>query len=108
MVLHQSLQADVVFLSPPWGGPAYSQSGTFDVRQEIDSLGQNLSELVQTASCALREPASKAVACFLPRNSDLQALGETLQSGDQCLVERNVLNLHLKAVTIYYGSLASS
>ena len=96
----------MVFLSPPWGGPAYSQSGTFDVRQEIDSLEQNLSQLLHTASSALREPVSRAVACFLPRNTDLQALGETLQSGDQCLVERNVLNSHLKAVTVYYGSLA--
>lgn len=101
------LQADAVFLSPPWGGPAYSQPGTFDVQQGIDSLGQNLSQLVHTASCALKEPASGAVACFLPRNTDLQALGETLQSGDQCLVERNVLNSHLKAVTVYYGSLSS-
>ena len=96
----------MVFLSPPWGGPAYSQSGTFDVRQELDSLGKTLSQLVHTARSALREPASEAVACFLPRNTDLQALAETLQSGDQCLVERNVLNSHLKAVTVYYGSVA--
>ena len=103
-----SLQADAVFLSPPWGGPAYSQSGVFDVQQEMDGLKQNLSQLVQTASYALREPASRAVACFLPRNTDLQSLGETVQAGSQCLVERNVLNSHhLKAVTVYYGSLAS-
>lgn len=101
------LQADAVFLSPPWGGPAYSQSGVFDVRQELDGLQQNLSQLVRTASCALREPTSQAVACFLPRNTDLQALGETVQEGDVCMVERNVLNSHLKAMTVYYGSLAS-
>lgn len=97
----------MVFLSPPWGGPAYSQSGVFDVRQELDSLKQNLSQLVRTASCALREPASMAVACFLPRNTDLQALGETLRQGDVCVAERNVLNSHLKAMTVYYGSLAT-
>ena len=101
------LQADVVFLSPPWGGPAYSQSGVFDVRQELDSLKQNLSQLVRTAGCALKEPASQAVACFLPRNTDLQALGETLQEDQACVAERNVLNSHLKAITVYYGSLAT-
>lgn len=101
------LQADRVFLSPPWGGPAYSKSGLFDVSQEIGSLRQNLSQLLQTASSALKEPESKEIVCFLPRNTDLHALGETVQGQEHCLVERNVLNSHLKAVTVYYGSLAS-
>ena len=100
------VQADMVFLSPPWGGPAYSQSGVFNVRQEIGSLQQNLSQLVHTASSALREPESREIACFLPRNTDLEALGETVRDGERCTVERNILNSHLKAVTVYYGSSA--
>ena len=101
------LQADVVFLSPPWGGPAYSKCGLFDVSQDIGTLHQNLSQLVQTASSALKNPEAQSIACYLPRNTDLHALSDTVQSEGHCCVERNVLNSHLKAVTVYYGSLAT-
>lgn len=101
------LQADIVFLSPPWGGPAYSKSGLFDVSQNIGSLGQTLCELLESASAALRQPERSNIACFLPRNTDLLALSDTVQL-KHCVVERNVLNGHLKAVTAYYGDLANS
>ena len=101
------LQADIVFLSPPWGGPAYSKSGLFDVSQNIGSLGKTLCELLDSASAALRQPERSNIACFLPRNTDLLALSDTVQL-EQCVVERNVLNGHLKAVTAYYGDLANS
>lgn len=96
----------MVFLSPPWGGPAYSKSGLFDVSQEIGSLQQNLRQLLHTAASALKDPDSRRIACFLPRNTDLNILGDSVPSEQHCLVERNVLNSHLKAVTVYYGSLA--
>ncbi|KAL0020680.1 hypothetical protein WJX79_010788 [Trebouxia sp. C0005] len=101
-----TLQADMVFLSPPWGGPAYSKSGLFDVSQEIGSLHQNLRQLLHTASLALKDPDSRRIACFLPRNTDLNSLGVYMPNEQHCLVERNILNSHLKAVTVYYGSLA--
>ena len=106
-ILYSLLQADIVFLSPPWGGPAYSKSGLFDVSQSIGGLGQNLGQLLQTASAALKQSASQNIACFLPRNTDLLALSDTVQL-QECIVERNVLNGHLKAVTAYYGDLAKS
>jgi len=31
MKLAPSLKADVVFLSPPWGGPNYQQADVFDI-----------------------------------------------------------------------------
>ena len=105
LILYSLLQADIVFLSPPWGGPAYSQSGLFDVSKSIGGLGQNLGQLLQTASAALKQSARQNIACFLPRNTDLQALSDTVQL-QECLVECNVLNSHLKAVTAYYGDLA--
>ena len=33
--LAPSLKADVVFLSPPWGGPNYSQAELFDIKTMI-------------------------------------------------------------------------
>ena len=32
MSLLHTLRADVVFLSPPWGGPSYAQQERFDLR----------------------------------------------------------------------------
>lgn len=35
MVLAADLQADVVFLSPPWGGPDYATAEIFDIQTMI-------------------------------------------------------------------------
>ena len=35
MQLAPSLSADVVFLSPPWGGPNYLQADVFDLKTMI-------------------------------------------------------------------------
>ena len=101
------MQADVVFLSPPWGGPAYSQSGLFDTSQKIGTLDQNLKQLINTAAKALQRSAQMNIACFLPRNTDLLALSDSVDM-QCCDVERNILNGHFKAVTAYSGSLAEN
>ena len=46
-------QADAVFMSPPWGGPAYSAK-TFDVSHDIGGLGVSLAQLLEIASSLLR------------------------------------------------------
>ena len=46
-------QADAVFMSPPWGGPAYSAK-TFDVSRDIGGLGVNLAQLLAVAASLLR------------------------------------------------------
>ena len=34
-------KADVVFLSPPWGGPEYGKVNTFDIKTMIPIMGKN-------------------------------------------------------------------
>ena len=46
------LQADVVFLSPPWGGPGYKQR-TFDVRDDVGGLGMGIRQLLEAAAAML-------------------------------------------------------
>ena len=36
MKLAPSLKADVVFLSPPWGGPDYSKAEVFDIKTMME------------------------------------------------------------------------
>lgn len=35
-------QADVIYMSPPWGGPEYIQADVFDLKTMIDFSGLNL------------------------------------------------------------------
>lgn len=57
------LIADVVFLSPPWGGPQYNSNETFDLNNIMHPIG-GLS-LLEVA-----RKITKHVAYFLPRNID--------------------------------------
>ena len=64
-----SLESDVVFLSPPWGGPGYNKMDSFDPRTDLGGLN----------GLALLEAARRAApraALFLPRNTDNNALLE--------------------------------
>lgn len=60
--LINDLKADVVFLSPPWGGPSYIDQEVFDLKTLQPA---SISTLLSAASLI-----SKNVAAFLPRNSD--------------------------------------
>ena len=61
------IQADVVFLSPPWGGPAYLHCDVFDVSAMLDGRGLELCQLALTAA--------PCVVYFLPRNADMMQVG---------------------------------
>ncbi|KAF9823713.1 hypothetical protein SFRURICE_014414 [Spodoptera frugiperda] len=56
------LKADMVFLSPPWGGPSYSKAKEYDVESMLRP--RPASELMQVA-----RTISPNVELFLPRNT---------------------------------------
>ncbi|KAK2095781.1 Trimethylguanosine synthase [Saguinus oedipus] len=45
LLLAPCLKADVVFLSPPWGGPDYATAETFDIRTMMSPDGYPLEVL---------------------------------------------------------------
>lgn len=61
--LAPELKADAIFLSPPWGGPSYLQSKTYDLEEFL--LPVPVTELLHTA-----QHVSNNIAIFLPRNSN--------------------------------------
>lgn len=114
------MQADVVFLSPPWGGLSYRDKMCFHVTEDFGGLGMNLSALLEAAVTALYRPwphdaaaaegqdadtcrmgAAGVVACFLPRHSSLQEIAKCCSPVGPCIAERAYLNKQLKAVTVY-------
>lgn len=64
--LAPTLKADVVFLSPPWGGPSYSSKETFSIEDVMPNYGggKHLYELTSQVS--------QNIAYFLPRNIDVK------------------------------------
>lgn len=63
--LAPSLKADVVFLSPPWGGPKYLQKKTISLTDIMSDYkgGQHLYQLTRQIT--------ENIAYFLPRNIDV-------------------------------------
>ena len=98
-----NIKADVVFLSPPWGGPAYVNQEVFDLKKmgtlgTIDGLHVfNIARLV-----------SENIAFFVPRNSDKEQLRQLAGPGGCVRVEKNQLNHKIKTITAYYGDLVAT
>lgn len=92
---------DMIFLSPPWGGPEYIDDANFDLRGNFVS-GIDLIDLIKLALVV-----TPNVACFLPRNSDLEPLIKALSPDTASFeIENIVLNGKLKAITLYFGDLS--
>jgi len=92
--------ADVVFLSPPWGGVNYSRK-RFDLDEMI------VKGVSGSALFAMARKLTKNVAYYLPKTtpaSDLEALApdETVDC------EMVVLNKKTAVMTAYYGDLATT
>lgn len=61
-----SLKADVVFLSPPWGGPQYLQAAVFD----LECMQPNGYDIYRVARAITAN-----IAYFLPRNTNADQVG---------------------------------
>ncbi|XP_030374509.1 uncharacterized protein LOC115624063 [Scaptodrosophila lebanonensis] len=94
--LSTRLRPDVVFLSPPWGGPDYLRQPSYDIEKCLQPVGA--AQLLQLA-----RQLSPNVSCFFPRNANMQQLIRLAGVGQQCEVEHNFLDTRLVAITAYYG-----
>ncbi|XP_032579325.1 trimethylguanosine synthase [Drosophila sechellia] len=90
------LRPNVVFLSPPWGGPDYQKQATFDIETNLLPVGA--SNLMQ-----LSRSLASDVAFFLPRNANMKQVVALSGVGQQCEVEHNYLDTRMVALTAYYG-----
>uniref|UniRef100_A0A914GTV7 Trimethylguanosine synthase n=1 Tax=Globodera rostochiensis TaxID=31243 RepID=A0A914GTV7_GLORO len=88
---------DAVFLSPPWGGPAYFEKGRpFDLLKDMEPNGI---EIFKTA-----QEISPNIVYFLPKNTRTEQLMALAGgTGGHVEMEQTVLNEKLKALHAYYG-----
>ncbi|XP_038204052.1 trimethylguanosine synthase isoform X2 [Arvicola amphibius] len=97
LLLAPCLKADVVFLSPPWGGPDYATAETFDIRTMMFPDGFEIFRLSQKIT--------NNIVYFLPRNADIDQVASLAGPGGQVEIEQNFLNNKLKTITAYFGDL---
>ena len=97
MKLAPSLCADVVFLSPPWGGPAYSDAAVFDLQTMIPMDGFKIFELSREIT--------ENIAYFVPKNTNIHQLTSMPDVGGKVEIEQNLLNRRVKTITAYFGEL---
>jgi trimethylguanosine synthase len=97
---------DAVFLSPPWGGPAYIHDPVFDLHHMCPD-GVTVLEWARRLT--------PNVCFFMPRNTSIKQLvaiecrrnaGGGKEGGAVKLeLEQNLLNGRVKTVSVYYGDL---
>ena len=88
---------DAVFLSPPWGGPAYRQSAVFDIATGCSPNGLHI--------YASARAITPNIVYLLPRHTDLRQLKHLAGECGNVEVEQAVFNKKLKLVSAYYGQL---
>ncbi|NXU11821.1 TGS1 synthase, partial [Pardalotus punctatus] len=93
MLLAAGLRADVVFLSPPWGGPDYATAEIFDIQTMICPDGYPFQVITNN------------IVYFLPRNADINQVASLAGPGGKVEIEQNFLNNKLKTITAYFGDL---
>ncbi|KAL1525306.1 hypothetical protein AB1Y20_020167 [Prymnesium parvum] len=97
MQLAAAMKADVVFLSPPWGGPGYKDAHTFDIDTMMGGL--NGSEILHAALSI-----APNVAYFLPKNTNLAQIEKLARdAGVRLHVDKCLLNNHVKGLMAYFG-----
>lgn len=124
------MKVDVVFLSPPWGGPSYI-SASSSTTEPISSFSANdkgfdisngeeaephpkftldmISPLPGDELFALARNITPHVAYYLPRNTDISQISELLDKdsgrGERIEIEEEWMGTKLKALTCYFGGL---
>lgn len=94
-----TLKADVVFLSPPWGGMKYSRT-QFNLDEMVvkGASGTKLFELARRVS--------RNIVYYLPKTTPVADL-EALSPEEDVTCELVVLNDKMAVMTAYYGGLAA-
>ncbi|KAM1060784.1 hypothetical protein TB2_024911 [Malus domestica] len=101
--LAPSLKGDVVFLSPPWGGPSYTRVKKFT----LDLLKPKDGHAIFQAAQAI----TPNIIMYLPRNVDLHQVEELCWLSSPPLdveIEENYVQSSLKAITVYFSGASST
>lgn len=88
------IEADRVFLSPPWGGPNYIDKNEFTVA-DLGIYGHKAFQVARSIS--------DNVAFLLPKNAAVEDFKRLAGPGRPVIIQSNKVNGKLKTKTAYYG-----
>ncbi|KAI0628060.1 S-adenosyl-L-methionine-dependent methyltransferase [Trametes polyzona] len=114
---------DVVFLSPPWGGPSYI-AGSPTKERPAPTLPDPADDPVAEEAHAefslssirpihgrdlfeMTRGITRNIAYFLPRNTNLEEVSQLASPGEKVEVEEEWMGSKLKALTCYFGGLVA-
>ncbi|RIA91568.1 RNA cap guanine-N2 methyltransferase-domain-containing protein [Glomus cerebriforme] len=94
------LKADVVFLSPPWGGPSYLKSKVYDIKTMIPLDGERL----------FRESnkITKNIAYYVPRSINFNQMKILCDPDKVCEFQQVIVWDKIKSYVVYYGDLVGN
>ena len=96
LALAPRLRADVVFLSPPWGGPEYADADAFD----IDNMGGSTAPPSSTP----RSPAANTAYYLAAQHALRPGRRARARARLPARARAHFLNGHEKAVMAYFGA----
>ena len=111
---------DVIFLSPPWGGPSYLQGTSSnpppDASQHPEFRLSEVTPIHGSELFKLAERITPNIAYYLPRNANLQEISDLVTNTEvggpkgkkkarMAEVEEEWMGDKLKALTCYFGGL---
>ena len=99
-IIPELTSAEVIFLSPPWGGPEYINTDSFNIKDDIPLDGFEIFN-----KCL---EVTENIAYFVPRNTNLDQLMSLAGKEGYVEVEQNILNRKIKSITAYYGDLITT
>ncbi|TKA44104.1 hypothetical protein B0A54_04870 [Friedmanniomyces endolithicus] len=98
--LKQVGKSAVVFGSPPWGGPTYTDYEVFD----LNVMGPYTLPFLYNSFSAI----TPDVVLYLPRTSDMRQLAKHAKPGEKLKVTHYCMHGASKALCVYFGSLAAT
>ncbi|XP_065013362.1 uncharacterized protein LOC135641677 [Musa acuminata AAA Group] len=96
------LKGDILFLSPPWGGPSYRDFRSYTLDLLMPRDGYSIFQLAQQIT--------PNIILFLPRNVNLNQVEELSWLSSPPLkfeIEANHVQTKVKAITAYFGDIAA-
>ncbi|KAF5340112.1 hypothetical protein D9758_013136 [Tetrapyrgos nigripes] len=99
---------DVVFLSPPWGGPDYLDGVVASEEQHALYSLSSIQPIHGAELFKMSREMTPNVAYYLPRNMDLDEVGKLVGEEEGYVeVEEEWSGTKLKALTCYFGGLVA-
>ncbi|CAI2191791.1 15745_t:CDS:2 [Funneliformis geosporum] len=95
-----NLKADVVFLSPPWGGPSYLKSKGYDIKTMILVDGEKLFREARKIT--------KNIAYYVPKSINFDQMSKLCDPDEVCEFQQVIFGEKIKSYVTYYGNLVGN